>query len=131
MGNKSQSGSKQAQSGSYKASKRWESNRKRKLLRALKRSPGNAEQITAALQNIHYRRKTPVTPFWSATRRAMAQMFKQMQGRVNMDMFSNNDKVSGPAIMMRGKYKPQKFQGFSENTMFSLGARAFVRQAVK
>jgi hypothetical protein len=41
-------------------------------------------------------------------------------------MFSTNDKVAGPAVMMHGKYKLQKFQGFSENTMFSIGARASV-----
>lgn len=126
MSNKSKSGGAQAQSSNYKTSKRWETNRKRKLLRALKRNPGNAEQINAALANIYYRRKTPTNRFWNSTRRQQAELFKLVQGAVNMDMFSNNEKVSGPAIMMHGNHKLQKFQGFSENTMFSIGVRASV-----
>ena len=126
MGNKSKSSGAQAQSSNYKTSKRWETNRKRKLLRALKRNPGNAEQINAAMGNIRYRRKPPTNRFWSSTRRQQAELFKLVQGAVNMDMFSNNEKVSGPAIMLHGKHKLQKFQGFSENTMFSIGVRARV-----
>lgn len=43
----------------YKASNKFEVNRKKKLQRQLKLNPGNAAQIEAALKNISYRRKTP------------------------------------------------------------------------
>lgn len=40
----------------YKASNKWATNRRKKLERALKKNPGNAEQIKAAMANISYRR---------------------------------------------------------------------------
>lgn len=43
---------------SYKSQNRFATNRKRKLLKLQKQQPNN-EQITEALKNIKYRRKTP------------------------------------------------------------------------
>jgi hypothetical protein len=43
----------------YQAQSRMETNRRKKLKRALKRNPGNAEQINAAIHTVKYRRKTP------------------------------------------------------------------------
>ena len=66
----------------YKSGKVWERNRTRKLNRALKRNPENAEQIKAAMECLVYRRRTPTTSHWSATTRRIAQLFKLVQGRV-------------------------------------------------
>lgn len=51
----------------YKTSNRFETNRKRKLLKLQKQHPNN-EQITAALKNIHYRRKKPKSKQFSKTK---------------------------------------------------------------
>lgn len=122
MGNKSKSGGAEAQSSNYKNSKRWESNRKRKLLKAQKAQPNNL-QIAEALKNIKYRRKTPTTKFWSLTRRRIAELFKLFTGRVNTEMFSNNEKLATAALLARSNIVLKKTPGFSENTMFSIGAR--------
>lgn len=66
----------------YKTSKRWSTNRLKKLERALKRNPENAEQIKKAMANVEYRRKTPIVPKWSATTRRIAELFKLFQGKV-------------------------------------------------
>lgn len=122
MGNKSKSGGAEAQSSNYKNSKRWESNRKRKLLKAQKAQPNNL-QIAEALKNIKYRRKTPTTKFWSPTRRRIAELFKLFTGSVNTEMFSNNEKLATAALLARSNIVLKKTPGFSENTMFSIGAR--------
>lgn len=122
MGNKSKSGGAEAQSSSYKNSKRWESNRKRKLLRALKQHPNNT-QIEEALKNIKYRRKTPTTRFWSPSRVRIAALFKLFNGKVNPEMFSTNEKLATAALLARSNVQFKKTPGFNENTMFSIGAR--------
>lgn len=104
MSNKSKSQSRTLQSTKYKTERRWESNRRRKLERALKDNPNNAEAITLALKNINYRRKTPKTSFWSKTNIAIAKVYKEFTGKVNMDMFSSNEKVSLPALTTPGPY---------------------------
>ena len=63
---------------SYKASNKQATNRKRKLLKLQKLQPNN-EQITKALDNIKYRRHTPVTPTWSHTAINNAMLFKTFQ----------------------------------------------------
>lgn len=63
---------------SYKSSKRMESNRKRKLERALKKNPEN-EQIVQALKNIGYRRKTPTTSHWSHQKIAEVMLNKSFK----------------------------------------------------
>ncbi len=122
MGNKSKSSGAEAQSSNYKNSKRWESNRKRKLLRALKRSPNNL-QIEEALKNIKYRRKTPTTKFWSPSRVRIAGLFKLFGNRVNVDIFSNNEKLANSALLARSNVEVKKHPGFSEHTMFTIAAR--------
>ncbi len=60
----------------YKTSKRFETNRKRKLLKLLKQHPNN-EQLTAALQNIHYRRKKPKSRQFSKTKISTLSLSKE------------------------------------------------------
>ena len=123
MANKSRSKGAEGYFAAYKSSKRWEANRRRKLERALKRNPGNAEQINAALKSMVYRRLTPITPTWSSSKRRIAILFKLFTGTVNPDMFSNNEKLAGPALMTHSKVKLPKPTGRTDG-MFQLGTRA-------
>jgi len=123
MANKSGSAGRIAKAAAYKTSRRWEANRRRRLERELKRNPNNATQIETALKNIVYRRKTPVNRTWSSTRRQTAILYKKFTGVVNLDMFSNNEKLSGPALMTHGKFKVSKSLGRTDR-MFALGTRA-------
>lgn len=106
----------------YKTSRRWETNRLRKLMRALKRNPENT-QIELAMKNMVYRRKDPKTKkkAWSHSARRQAELFKRFAGFVATDMFSSNDKLSGPALMKAGN--APKAKPFNQNTMFSIGER--------
>lgn len=123
MANKGGGASKVSQANNYKTSKVWERNRTRRLKKLLETQPNN-EQIIKALGNIHYRRKTPTTPFWSKTRIKIAGLFKRYTGRVDMNMFSNNEKVSTPALLTKGPYSEYKAPPANEKTMFTLGERA-------
>jgi hypothetical protein len=123
MANKSGGNSKVSQALNYKNSKSWERNRLRKLRRALKRSPDNP-QILAAMSGVVYRRKTPTTPTWSASKRRTAELFKLFSGHVDLAMFSNNEKTSVPATLshrMKWNYKAPQV---NEKSMFWLGTRA-------
>ena len=122
MANKSGSAGRTAKAAAYKTLKRWESNRRRHLEMQLKRNPNNAAQIELALKNIVYRRRTPLNPTWSSTKRQTAMLYKRFTGVVNMDMFSNNEKLSGPALMTHGKFKTKSLG--RTDRMFALGTRA-------
>lgn len=115
--------SKTGQAAEYKNSKRWESNRRKKLERALKAHPNN-KQIEEALKNIVYRRKTPKTPQWSKTKIRIAGLFKRFTGVVHMDMFNNNEKISVPATLKSGPYSKFKGETQPEKTMFQIAVRA-------
>jgi len=86
----------------YKTEKRWESNRLKRLERALKRNPENAKQIELAMQGMVYRRKTPNTKVWSSSKRRLAVLFKKFTGSAGADLFSSNEKISTPALMAHG-----------------------------
>ena len=118
---KSRSKTAEANAQQYKTSRRWETNRLRKLERALKRDPNNAQQIELAMKNIVYRRKTPKTKVWSHSARRQAELFKRFVGKVYVDMFSSNEKLSAPALLKAGTV--QKPSMVSQADMFSLGAR--------
>lgn len=94
---KSSSKSKQAQYQLYQTQTRWKTNRERKLLRALERSPNN-KQIEAALKNIKYRRKTPKAQVWTKTKIRTAQLLKQVCGSCPAAIFSSNQKVADQTL---------------------------------
>jgi hypothetical protein len=124
MANKGGGASKVSQANNYKTQKLWEKNRTRRLKKLLITQPNN-EQVLKALGNIHYRRKTPTTPFWSKSMIAQARLFMMFCGKVDMNMFSKNEKLSGPALFTKGS----RTVGYvvppaNEKTMFSLGERA-------
>lgn len=118
---KSPSKSKQNYAAVYKSSSRWQSNRKRKLLKQLKLQPDN-EQVKLALENITYRRKTPKAQEWSKTAIQIAKLFKLFQGHVNPQIFSSNPKVQAAALMSHNnKQRTNEVKG---KVNFTLGARA-------
>lgn len=124
MSNKKTGNSKEAQGNNYKIAKRWESNRKSKIERHLKRFP-NDLVAKAALSNIVYRRKNPTSPFWSHSMIRLAMMFKRFKGAFDKDVFSTNEKLSVSATLAPGPYSKIKTQpNVLEKTMFSLGERA-------
>lgn len=123
MSNKSGGASKVSQSNNYKTSKRWERNRLRRLNKLLVEHPNNL-QIGEAIKNVHWRRGTPKAEFWSKTRIATAQRFKRFVGKFYIDIFNNNDKVSGPALLLAGKHSRIKPSPVNEKVMFQLGTRA-------
>jgi NAD(P)H-dependent FMN reductase len=61
----------------YKAHGIQAANRKRKLMRTLKAQPNNT-QVTDALNNIKYRRKTPTTRKWSHSAKRFATLVGQI-----------------------------------------------------
>jgi hypothetical protein len=114
--------SKTSHYSNYKSSSRWQSNRKRKLLKQLKLQPNN-EQLKDALVNIKYRRKTPgQKAMWSKTNIQIAKLFKLFTGAANIDLFSSNPKTQAFALMQKTDNKHGvKVDG---KVSFSLGARA-------
>jgi hypothetical protein len=123
--------SKESQAASYKGTKRWETNRLAKLLRAQKLQPNN-EQIVTAMKNIHYRRKTPTTATWSSTKRRIAVLMKEFKGVCHPEIFSTNEKVSTPALMLPGPFSvATKTKSTSDFAMFALETRARVITGVK
>lgn len=113
----------------YKNSNIHDKNAKIRLLRDLKNNPNNAEQINTAISNIKRTRCTPKTPFWNSTRRSIAILYKMFTGRVNQDIFSNNEKVSAPALMTPGP-KSVRSATKASPVDFSLGARAFIKTTI-
>ena len=110
----------------YKAGKVWQTNRLRKLHRALKRNPENAEQINKAISAVSYRRKTPSTSQWSATKVKWAALFKKFQGYVPKVLLTGLPPKKGEeadywAEMNKTKYVLDKVK--SDAGMFSIGAR--------
>lgn len=124
MANKSSGASKTGQASNYKTSKLWERNRLHKLTKQLKLQPNNEKQIKAAMSAVKYRRKVPKAPFWSKTRIKLAGLFKTFEGRVNLEMFNNNEKISIPATLSWGPNKDYKAPSVNEKVMFQLGVRA-------
>ena len=101
MARSSKSKSAEKQSSVYKANRRWETNRKRRLERALKAQPNN-EQIKAALKQMVYRRKTPVTRPWSASWVRAAKIIKEFSGRFDPAIMSSNADVARSALQKPG-----------------------------
>jgi len=125
MARSSKSKSAEKQSSVYKANRRWETNRKRRLERALKEQPNN-EQIKIALKQMVYRRKTPVTRPWSASWVQAAKIIKLFTGRFDPAIMSSNQDTARAALMRPGPvaltYKIDKSMQ-SDKNFFSIGAR--------
>lgn len=99
---KARSKTAEAYFSTYKASKTWEKNRKRKLERALKEQPNN-EQIKAAMGGMVYRRKTPNNREWSATWIRIAKIFKMFEGRFDRNIMSAKPETARAALQRQSK----------------------------
>lgn len=106
----------------YKQANKYAANRKRRLLRALKKNPENA-QIETAIKDVVYRRSTPTNRHWSATKRQLAILFKEFTGRFDSNILSNNEKVAAPALMSKGWKSVTKPAEFKASHMFSIMTR--------
>ena len=125
MATKRTSASDKAHAMIYKTQQIWSKNRKLKLERALKRNPENT-QISEALKNIQYRRKTPSTQEWSASSKAMAQLVKLFTGFCDKNIFHANKDLREAAYQAIKAKQPKIEHSLSQNTkgMFSIKARA-------
>lgn len=122
MANKSRSKTAENYSAQYKATKKWESNRKRKLERVLKEQPNN-QQVKDALKSMVYRRKTPTTREWSASWIRAAKIMKMFTGKFDRNIMSSNEKTASEALRTcRTNYDYTPAVG--AKSMFSLAARA-------
>lgn len=106
----------------YLASRTYEKNRARRLARAIKRNPENPQLLVAA-KDINYRRSTPKNKEWSASKRALVTLYKLFTGKVNMEMFHTNPKISAAALMTPGWKSADRPAKWAENRMFSIGVR--------
>jgi hypothetical protein len=89
----------------YKTSGKEAKNRLAKLERQLKLQPSNEAQITLAIKNIHHRRKTPVTPYWSHSMINTARLMKAFTGKFDKLAFHPDPKNSEAALKTRNANK--------------------------
>lgn len=126
MANKSRSKGAEGYAAAYKSSKRWESNRIKRLERTLKEQPNN-EQVKAALKSgFVYRRKTPTTRMWSASWIRVAKLFKEFGGRFDPNIMSSNNDIAKAALQRKSKVA-ETFVApvtLKNDSFFSLFARA-------
>ena len=123
MANKSRSKTAENYSAQYKSSKKWETNRKRKLERVLKEQPEN-QQIKDALKSMVYRRKTPNIREWSASWIRTAKLFKLFTGKFDREIMSSNDKVASEAMRLSRKERPFTMPLGKSKSFFSLYERS-------
>ena len=129
MANKSKSKGAEGYFAAYKSSKRWESNRIRRLERTLKAQPNN-EQVKAALKGgLVYRRKTPVNRVWSASWIRVAKLFKEFGGRFDPAIMSSNADAAKSALQRQSKVAATFAAPtlLKNDSMFSLYARSNMR----
>jgi hypothetical protein len=125
MSNKSPKGSgRKAGLTRYKTSNSYETNRKRKLARALKRNPEN-KQIELALQDKGIPRKTPKVPVWSHSSIRIAQLMKQFMGKYNKNILSSDIDAWLVAIKdHKDQFLPKKvIEAKKQGSLFSIGQR--------
>jgi len=110
----------------YKSNKIWETNRKRKLNKHLKKHT-NDQVAQKALGNIKYRRATPKDPQWTPGNIKIAKLFKQFAGFVNKDMFNSNHKIQLDALNTYNRPRANTKVNQVSRVDFSIGARAHDR----
>lgn len=127
---KSKSKAAEGYASNYKANKKWESNRKKRLERTLKKQPTNQQVIDALKGGMVYRRKTPSTRVWSASWIRVAKLFKEFEGYFSKDVMSANPETARNALQRQSKVsqeivrcKVKKVPYEFEKNFFSLEAR--------
>ena len=115
-----------ASTGPSTAVQRTQANRKRRLTRLLKSQPNNKQLQNAVLETGQVRAK-PTTPQWSHSAIRLAKLFKYFRGSAPKELFSSNPKVQQAALSTPST---KQFHNLPQGKVdFSLGARAFMRQA--
>jgi hypothetical protein len=105
---------------------RTQANRKRRLTQLLKSQPNNVQLQNAVLETGQVRKK-PNNPQWSHTAIRLAKLFKYFRGSAPKELFSSNPKVQQAALSMPST---KQFVNLPQGKVdFTLGARAFMRQA--
>lgn len=112
----------------YKQSGLYAANRKRRLERALKKQPNNA-QIPLAIKSLtSYRRKDPKEPYWSHQMIETAKLYKLFLGAFDKGIFSQKleDQESARHIRNNNLFPEAKkpVQNKKRISEFSLAARA-------
>jgi hypothetical protein len=115
-----------ASTGPSAAVQRTQANRKRRLTRLLKSQPNNKQLQNAVLETGQVRTK-PTTSQWSHSAIRLAKLFKYFRGSAPKELFSSNPKVQQAALSTPST---KQFVNLPQGKVdFSLGARAFMRQA--
>ena len=131
MANKSRSKTAEGNSSVYKTSRRWESNRKRKLAKVLKEQPNN-EQVKLAMKSMVYRRRVPTNRMWPSSWIRIAKLFKEFSGRFDPAIMSSNPETARTALQaINYKVQPAKkgiILPMSEKLFFHLGSRLNMRK---
>jgi hypothetical protein len=108
----------------YKTGNTEAINRLRKLNLLVKQQPNNT-QLPIAVKNIHHRRHTPKTPYWSSSMIRVAKLIKHFTGKFDKNMFSSDPIVFAAATRTRND---NKFKGLNTKnptgSMFSMKERA-------
>jgi len=123
----SKGGSKANQAASYKANKRWEANRKRRLERTLKAQPTNQQVINALKGGMVYRRKTPTNATWSASWIRVAKIMKEFTGRFDPVIMGSNIDAAKAALSRPGPRSQEvnRFKAGSDKGFFTLETRLY------
>lgn len=128
MANKSAGKSKVNHYATYKSSKRWETNRTKRLERTIRNQPNNLQAQAALKAGFVYRRKTPTTSVWSASWVRIAKLYKEFTGTFNPALMSaNRDAVftanSTPGRKTLANAQVKVKERVNERDFFTLGAR--------
>lgn len=115
---------KEAYFARYKTAKVFETNKRRKLERALKRNPEN-KQIAEALKNIAFTKKSPKTSAWNPTTIAFVKILKEFKGKFNPDIFNKDPEIATNALKTKNEALFTKVNSkMSKQSFFSVGQRA-------
>ena len=124
MSNKSPKGAgRKAGLTRYKTANTYETNRKRKLARALRRNPEN-KQIELALQDKGIPRKAPKVAVWSHSAIRVAHLMKLFMGKYNKNIVSADIDLWLVAIKDHSPQLFPKTEIKKPASMYSIGQRA-------
>lgn len=93
---KKTSKNKQGKYASYQANQTWLKNKKLKQARHLKKHP---DDLQAKTLNTSYGRKDPKSRRWTSVTKELAQLFKQVYGKCDNNIFHANSIIVSAAHM--------------------------------
>lgn len=115
------------QASTTKKTDNADKNREARLLRTLKSQPNN-KQVEAALKTTRNRRQTPKNPEWTSSLRAIAKLWKEIEGRFDLKAYKAWLSSIGKKDANYTAYPKQRTVMLPASEMpkhpFSLGERA-------